>query len=124
MKIDCRSCNGGSDARDGDGAGRAAGRLGGLIVFGMLGMAAVSAPLAFVGVHTGLWPIRAIKFARGIGMAFAFVPLQAATYANITPGDTGRASAIFSTQRQVATVLVALAAASGLLIRDEDAASS
>ena len=38
-------------------------------------------------------------------MAFAFVPLQAATYANITPEDTGRASAIYSTQRQVAAAL-------------------
>src|SRR4029079_9001885 len=31
--------------------------------------------------------------------------LQAATYANITPDDTGRASAIYSTQRQVAAAL-------------------
>ena len=33
-------------------------------------------------------------------MSCAFVPLQAATYANIAKADTGRASAIFSTQRQ------------------------
>jgi EmrB/QacA subfamily drug resistance transporter len=139
-----------------------------LIVLGMLGMAAVTAPLAFVGLHTDLWLIRAILFARGVGMAFAFVPMQAATYANITPIDAGRATAIYSTQRQVAaalgvatlgtvlvsrvhaatvgvtdpdalagaalsgyhaafligTVLVALAAVSGLLIHDEDAAST
>jgi hypothetical protein len=101
-------------------------------------------------------------------MAFAFVPMQAATYANIEPVDTGRASAIYSTQRQVAaalgvatlgtvlvsrvnsataavtdphaiargalsgyhlaflvgTILVALASLSGLLIHDEDAAST
>jgi MFS family permease len=139
-----------------------------LIVFGMLGMAAVTAPLAFVGLHTSLWQIRAIMFARGIAMAFAFVPMQAATYANIAPVDTGRASAIYSTQRQVAaalgvatlgtvlvsrvnaanagvidpaaiargalsgyhlaflvgTALVALAALSGLLIHDEDAAAT
>ena len=38
-------------------------------------------------------------------MAFAFIPLQAATYATITPADTGRASAIYSTQRQVSTAL-------------------
>ena len=44
-------------------------------------------------------------FGRGVAMAFAFVPLQAATYANITPADTGRASAIYSTQRQVAAAL-------------------
>jgi EmrB/QacA subfamily drug resistance transporter len=139
-----------------------------LIVFGMLAMAAVTLPLAFVGLDTSLWQIRAIMFGRGIAMAFAFVPMQAATYANISPVDTGRASAIYSTQRQVAaalgvatlgtvlvsrinsatagvtdpqalahgalsgyrfaflvgTVLVALAALTGLLIRDEDAAST
>ena len=61
--------------------------------------------LAVVGVHTDLWWIRLIMFGRGICMAFAFVPLQAATYANITPEDTGRASAIYSTQRQVSAAL-------------------
>jgi EmrB/QacA subfamily drug resistance transporter len=139
-----------------------------LIVFGMLGMAAATLPLAFIGLDTSLWQIRAIMFARGICMAFAFVPMQAATYANIAPVDTGRASAIYSTQRQVAaalgvatlgtvlisrinsatagvtdpralahgalsgyhlaflvgTILVALASLSGLLIHDEDAAST
>jgi EmrB/QacA subfamily drug resistance transporter len=139
-----------------------------LIVFGMLGMAVMTAPLVFVGLDTGLWTIRAIMFGRGICMAFAFVPMQAATYANISVADTGRASAIYSTQRQVAaalgvatlgtvlltriqhatagvtdphalargalsgyhaaflvgTILVALAALSGLLIHDEDAAST
>jgi MFS family permease len=139
-----------------------------LIVFGMVCMAVVTAPLAFIGLHTGLWTIRTIMFGRGIAMAFAFVPMQAATYANITPADTGRASAIYSTQRQVAaalgvatlgtvlvsrvhaanagvtdpralahgalsgyhvaflvgTVFVALAAVSGLLIHDEDAAAT
>jgi EmrB/QacA subfamily drug resistance transporter len=139
-----------------------------LIVFGMLAMACVTSPLALVGLHTNLWTLRSIMFCRGIAMAFAFVPMQAATYANITPVDTGRASAIYSTQRQVAAslgvatlgtllitrahaanagvtdpaalargtlsgyhwafatgaVLVALAALSGLLIRDSDAAST
>ena len=139
-----------------------------LIVFGMLSMAAATLPLAFIGLDTSLWDIRAIMFVRGICMAFAFVPMQAATYANIAPVDTGRASAIYSTQRQVAaalgvatlgtvlisrvnsatagvtdphalargalsgyhlaffvgTVLVALASLSGLLVHDEDAAST
>jgi predicted MFS family arabinose efflux permease len=139
-----------------------------LIVVGMLGMALVTLPLAFVGLDTSLWDIRAIMFLRGICMAFAFVPMQAATYANIAPVDTGLASAIYSTQRQVAAalgvatlgtvlvsrtnaatagvtdphalahgalsafrlaflvgaVLVALASLSGLLIHDEDAAST
>jgi EmrB/QacA subfamily drug resistance transporter len=76
-----------------------------LIFWGMLGMSAVTMLLAFGGLHTSLWWIRLIMFGRGICMAFAFVPLQAATYANITPEDTGRASALYSTQRQVAAAL-------------------
>jgi EmrB/QacA subfamily drug resistance transporter len=126
-----------------------------LIIGGMLAMAITTMILAFVGIHTDLWWIRLIMFGRGICMAFAFVPLQAATYANISPEDTGRASAIYSTQRQVAAalgvgvlltvllnggqipalsayhaaffvgaVLVVFAAVTGLLIRDEDAAST
>jgi EmrB/QacA subfamily drug resistance transporter len=131
-----------------------------LIFFGMVGMSAVTMMLAFVGLGTDLWWIRLIMFARGICMAFAFVPLQAATYANISPADTGRASAIYSTVRQVSAALgvavlttvlltrssaargrsgalagfhaaffiaaglVICAAVSGLLIRDEDAAST
>jgi MFS family permease len=139
-----------------------------LIFFGMLAMAVATSAFAFIGLDTSLWWVRGIMFCRGICMAFAFVPLQAATYANITPEDTGRASAIYSTQRQVgaafgvavlATVLisrtnalnagvtnpatlahnslqafhaaflvgaglVAVGALTGLLIRDEDAAST
>ncbi|HEV3226123.1 MAG TPA: MDR family MFS transporter [Acidimicrobiales bacterium] len=76
-----------------------------LIVVGMLVMAVVTLPLAFVNLSTSLWTIRTIMFGRGIAMAFAFVPMQAATYANIAPVDTGRASAIYSTQRQVAAAL-------------------
>jgi MFS family permease len=34
-------------------------------------------------------------------MGFAFVPMQAASYATIDPSQNGRASSIFSTQRQV-----------------------
>jgi len=139
-----------------------------LIVGGMIGMTVVTATLMLVTLTTDLWWIRAIMFVRGACMACAFVPLQAAAYANITPSDTGRASAIYSTQRQVAaalgvallatvwisrteslttgitspgeaaqatlsgfhtafavaTLLVFIAALSGLLIRDKDAAAS
>ena len=57
----------------------------------------------FIGLdeHTSLWLIRSMMFLRGLCMGFAFVPMQAASYATIAPADNGRASAIFSTQRQV-----------------------
>ena len=46
--------------------------------------------------------IRGLIFARGLGMGFTFVAIQAASYARIAPADNGRASAIFATQRQMA----------------------
>ena len=52
-------------------------------------------------LHTSLWLIRGLMFARGLCMGFAFVPMQAASYATIEPSQNGRASSIFSTQRQV-----------------------
>ena len=76
-----------------------------LIFWGMIGMAVVTMLLAVVGLDTNLWWIRLIMFGRGICMAFAFVPLQAATYANITPEDTGRASASIRRPRQVSAAL-------------------
>src|SRR3954465_9493814 len=76
-----------------------------LIFWGMVGMAIVTSMFALVGLGTSLWTIRGIMFVRGIFMAFSFVPLQASTYSNISVADTGRASAIFSTQRQVAAAL-------------------
>ena len=51
---------------------------------------------------TSLWWIRGLMLTRGFCMGFAFVPMQASSYATIAPADNGRASSIFSTQRQVA----------------------
>jgi hypothetical protein len=70
----------------------------------------VSAALAIalytnLGLHTDLWLIRGLMFGRGICMGFAFVPMQAASYATIDPMQNGRASSIFSTQRQVGVSL-------------------
>jgi EmrB/QacA subfamily drug resistance transporter len=57
---------------------------------------------ARVGLDTNLWWIRGLMFMRGITMGFSMIPVQAATYATIKPMDTGRASSLFSTNRQVA----------------------
>lgn len=76
-----------------------------LIIGGMTGMTLATFVLVVIDLDTSLWTIRTIMLVRGMFMAFAFVPLQAASYANISPEDTGRASAIFSTQRQVSAAL-------------------
>lgn len=72
------------------------------LMAGGLLWAAVSI-MAFVnlGLETNLWWVRILIFVRGLGMGFAFVPMQAASYARIKPADNGRASSIFSTQRQM-----------------------
>ncbi len=54
---------------------------------------------------TNLWLIRLLMLLRGFCMGFAFVPMQAASYATIDPKDNGRASSIFSVQRQVGVSL-------------------
>ncbi len=94
-----------------------------LIFFGMIGMSFVTMLLAGMNVHTSLWWIRGIMFARGICMAYSFVPLQAATYANISSADTGRASAIYSTQRQVSAALGVAVLTTVLLTRTRHAHS-
>ena len=52
-------------------------------------------------LHTDLWLIRGLMMLRGLCMGFAFMPMQAASYATIPPSQNGRASSMFSTQRQV-----------------------
>ncbi|HRE03640.1 MAG TPA: DHA2 family efflux MFS transporter permease subunit, partial [Ilumatobacteraceae bacterium] len=79
-----------------------------LIAAGLAGAAIAIGAFAFITLGTSLWVIRGLMFARGFCMGFAFVPMQAASYATIAPADNGRAASIFSTQRQVA-VSVAVA---------------
>lgn len=88
-------------------AGRIYGRTGPrrLIIAGMAGSAIATSALLTVGLDSSPWVIRIAVFARGLAMGFTFVPVQASSYANIAPADNGRASAIFSTQRQVSVSL-------------------
>jgi EmrB/QacA subfamily drug resistance transporter len=85
-----------------------------LMVFGLVGAACTALTFTQVDLGTDLWVIRGLMFTRGVFMAFAFIPLQASTYSTITPADTGRATAIFSTQRQVAAAFGVATAATVL----------
>ncbi len=84
-------------------AGRTYARIGPrrLMTGGFLAAALAIALYVGLGLHTNLWLIRGLMFGRGLCMGFAFVPMQAAAYATINPSQNGRASSIFSTQRQV-----------------------
>jgi EmrB/QacA subfamily drug resistance transporter len=72
-----------------------------MLIFGLTFTAIVTAGFVMIDLDSSLWWVRALMFGRGMGMAFAFIPVQAASFATIPPSETGRASSLFSTQRQV-----------------------
>jgi hypothetical protein len=72
---------------------------------GLLVVCVFEASMALLQTDTNLWVIRLLMFATGAGMAFVILPQQAATFATISSADTGRASAIYNTQRQTAAAL-------------------
>jgi len=82
-----------------------------MVITGLIGITIVSSLFLLVGLQTSQWWIRGLMLLRGAAMGMTMVPMQAATYATISREDTGRASALFSTNRQVAgSVGVALMA--------------
>ena len=76
-----------------------------MVMVGLTVAGAVMMLLLGTHLDTNLWVYRGILFGRGLCWAFVFIPLQAAAFSQIGFADTGRASALFSTQRQVASSL-------------------
>jgi MFS family permease len=80
-----------------------------LITGGFMGLAAMTTLFSFVGGSTSLWVIRALVFGIGASVSFIMLPVQAAAFAQISPAETGHATAIFNTvQRTAAAVGVAV----------------
>jgi EmrB/QacA subfamily drug resistance transporter len=71
------------------------------LALGLLGVVVFISALALMGAGTSLWWARLILFASGFSIAQVFVPAQAASFATITPSDTGRASTLYNSSRQV-----------------------
>jgi EmrB/QacA subfamily drug resistance transporter len=76
-----------------------------LILAGLVAGGLVNLSFVFVDLHTSLWWIRLIMFARGLCLPLLFIPLQASSFATISPADTGRGSSLFATQRQLSGAL-------------------
>jgi EmrB/QacA subfamily drug resistance transporter len=72
-----------------------------MMVAGMLGMSLSTLAFLAVDLETSDWWIRGIMLFRGWSFALTLIPLQTATFATIASEDTGRASAIFNSGRQV-----------------------
>ncbi len=75
-----------------------------LMAGGMSLVAAMTVVLALV--MTGdLWVFRVVMFFVGAGWSFVVIPMNAGAFAQISPRDTGRASALYNAQRQLAAAL-------------------
>ncbi len=82
-----------------------------LMVVGTAATAAITCLYATAGLTTPLSTIAGFSFMRGLAVGMVFVSIQTAAYATTSMADTGRATSLFNTQRQVAYASgVALAA--------------
>jgi len=74
-----------------------------MITIGLVGATTMTFLFMTLDLDANLWLIRLILFFRGFTMAFAVIAVQATTFSNISMQETGRASSIFNTNRQVAS---------------------
>jgi EmrB/QacA subfamily drug resistance transporter len=72
-----------------------------LMAGGLAGVGIVAAMLSFLDFEGSLWAVRALMFLLGVSMAYIFLPNQVASMATISREATGRASTLFSVQRQL-----------------------
>src|ERR1700761_7652370 len=71
------------------------------ITIGLTGTAISIGLRALLGPQTSLWWARLLMLTLGLSMAQVFVPVQAASFATITPAATGRAASMFNAFRQL-----------------------
>jgi EmrB/QacA subfamily drug resistance transporter len=76
-----------------------------LVAAGLLGVACSMALMTQVGFDTDLWWMRLLMLTMGLSMAQVIVSSQAASFATISPADTGNASSLFNSQRQLGSAL-------------------
>ena len=76
-----------------------------LMAAGLTGVATAMALLSLIGLESSTWVVRLLMFLIGVGMAYVFLPNQAACLATISSEATGRASTIFSVQRQLGAAI-------------------
>jgi EmrB/QacA subfamily drug resistance transporter len=95
-----------------------------LLSGGLLGVTAAILLMSTVDRDTSLWIFRLLMFCLGAGMAFLFLPNQAASLATVSHRDTGRATTLTNVQRQlgsaigVATLSTVLAAVGAVVVTD------
>jgi len=75
-----------------------------LISGGLVGVTVATSLLAFL-LNGNLWVFRVVMFFVGVGWAYVVISMNAGVFAQISPRDTGRATALYNAQRQLAAAL-------------------
>jgi EmrB/QacA subfamily drug resistance transporter len=73
-----------------------------LMVVGIVCASIVTCAYGLAGLDTPLSAIAGLSFARGASIGLVFVSIQTAAYGTTSAADTGRATSLFNTQRQIA----------------------
>jgi EmrB/QacA subfamily drug resistance transporter len=68
---------------------------------GLAGVAVSIGLLSLLGAGTSLWWARLLMFTLGLAMSNVFVPVQAISFATISPAETGKGSTMFNAMRQL-----------------------
>jgi EmrB/QacA subfamily drug resistance transporter len=76
-----------------------------LTAVGLVGLALAMALATQVGFDTNLWWMRVIMFAMGLSMGPVIISSQAASFATVSSADTGYASSLFNSQRQLGSAV-------------------
>lgn len=74
-----------------------------MMIIGMIGTAVTTSGFLLIDLDSSLWWIRGIMFLRGICNSLVFIPVQSSMFSTIDRADSGRASALTSANRQVAS---------------------
>ncbi|HXA33985.1 MAG TPA: MDR family MFS transporter [Acidimicrobiales bacterium] len=76
-----------------------------LTAVGLVALALAMALATQVGFDTNLWWMRIIMFAMGLSMGPVIISSQAASFATVSSADTGYASSLFNSQRQLGSAV-------------------
>jgi len=76
-----------------------------LMAAGLVGVGTSMTLLCLVRLDSSPWLVRSLMFLIGVGMAYVFLPAQAAGFATISHASTGQASTLSNVQRQLGAAL-------------------
>jgi Na+/melibiose symporter-like transporter len=76
-----------------------------LMAVALVGVAASMLLMTRVGFGTNLWWMRLLMFVMGLAMSQVFISSQAAAFATVSSAETGYASSLFNSQRQLGSAV-------------------